>query len=111
MQTMQTISVLLSFFSRILLTLLFFVGLDSTFGWMKFFLRLIRPRRRMPDALRDGGSRRYADACFSLTTTQHFSFFLLLYYRVRVQLQSDRGVGDKAEKMARFDDGREDYEG
>ena len=55
------------------------------------------------------GSRRYADECFSLTT--HFSFFLLLYYRVRVQLQSDRGVGDKAEKMARFDDGREDYEG
>jgi len=50
MQTMQTISVLLSFFSRILLTLLYFVGLDSTFGRMKFFLRLIRPRRRMPDA-------------------------------------------------------------
>jgi hypothetical protein len=65
----------------------------------------------MPDALWDGGSRRFADACFSLTTTQHFSFFLRLYYRVRVQLQSDRGVGDKAEKMARFDDGREDYEG
>ncbi len=115
MQTMQTISVLLSFFSRILLTLLYFVGLDSTFGRMKFFLRLIRPRRRMPDAGCslgwDGGSRRFADACVSLTTTQHFSFFLLLYYRVRVQLQSDRGVGDKAEKMARFDDGREDYEG
>ena len=34
----------------------------------------------MPDALWDGGSRRFADACFSLTTTQHFflSFFFFI---------------------------------